>query len=210
MKSSHWREEIEFTPDPDNPMGIVRNVAFEMEKRGLSTILEIGCGQGRNAAWLAEKGFSVTGVDLIMKDLVLFREYAKKRGINPYIIQNDISHLSFKENQFDVVMSFHVLTFVPEHARPLVLQEVRRVLRPHGIFVAVERSQKDPDYKKGVEIERETYTFQGYTHHFFSGEELRELLSPMDVAVLRDMRIIDASHGSLHVHGVWTAVAVNK
>ena len=123
---------------------------------------------------------------------------------------NDISHLSFKENQFDVVMSFHVLTFVPEHARPLVLQEVRRVLRPHGIFVAVERSQKDPDYKKGVEIERETYTFQGYTHHFFSGEELRELLSPMDVAVLRDMRIIDASHGSLHVHGVWTAVAVNK
>ena len=210
MKTSHWRKEIEFEPDQKRPIALVKNVAFEMERRGFSDILEIGCGQGRNAAWLSEKGFSVTGIDLIMRDLLLFKEYAKKKGITPYIIQNDGSHLSFKGDQFHVVMSFHVLTFVTERVRPLVLQEVKRVLRPHGIFVAVERSQRDLDYKKGIEIERDTYTFQEYTHHFFSEKELRALVSPMDVVVLNGMRIIDKTHDSPHTHGIWLVVAINR
>ena len=210
MKSSHWKEEIDFEPDQETPMGIVKNVAHEMKKRGFSDVLEIGCGQGRNAAWLAGKGFSVTGVDFLMRDLLKFKIYAEKKCISPYIVQNDISHLSFKENQFDVVLSLHVLTFVTEDTRALVLQEVKRVLRPRGLLVAVERSPKDPDYRKGVEVERETYSFRGFTHHFFSELELKELLSPMEVVVLRDMRTIDTTHDSPHVHGVWVAVAVNK
>jgi len=210
VRTSFWQKERDLDLDQKEPMGIMKNVSFEMKKRNLSDVLELGCGRGRNCIWLARENFSVTGIDYNLRDLILLKDYVSPHGIPMNIVQNDVSALSFRENTFDVVLSLHVLTYIREEMRTKVAEEVKRVLRPEGLFVAVERSPKDPLYKQGREIEKETYLLQGIAHHFFSAQEFQTLLEPMEIAVIKESRTFDTSHDHLHIHGMWLVVAVNK
>ena len=161
MKTSYWKKEVNLDLDQEKPMGLVRNVAFEMEKRNLSDVLELGCGRGRNCIWLAKEHYSVTGIDYNLHDLLLVKEYVVTHNLSVPIVQNDVFPLSFKENTFDVILSFNVLTYITEETRKKFAKEVKNVLRPQGLFVLVERSPKDPLCKMGKEIEPETYFFEG-------------------------------------------------
>ena len=210
MKTSYWSKKMNLELDQEKPMGLVRNVAFEMKKRNLSDVLELGCGRGRNCIWLAREHYSVTGIDFNLDDLLLIKKYMRTHDLSVNIVQNDVSALSFKENTFDVVLSFNVLTYIREKMRKKVAEEVKRVLKPQGLFVLVERSPKDPLYRMGKEIELETYLFKGLAHHFFSSEEFQSLLSPMEIAVQKESRTIDTAHDLPHIHGVWVVVALNK
>lgn len=167
MKTSHWNKETNLELDQEKPMALMKNVAFEMKKRNLSDVLELGCGRGRNCIWLAKEHYSVTGIDYNLDDLSLVKEYTQAHDLSVNVAQNDVSALSFRENTFDVVLSLNVLTYIKEKIRKKVLKEVKMVLRPQGLFVLAERSPKDPLYRMGEEIEPETYLFKGLAHHFF-------------------------------------------
>ncbi|MBU7013934.1 MAG: class I SAM-dependent methyltransferase [Theionarchaea archaeon] len=210
MKTSFWEREALYDPDHQKPIRLVRNVVAEMRKRGMSDVLEVGCGKGRNCLYLARKGLNVTGVDSDCRTLLSFQELLREEGLSAAVACADISALPFIGECFDLIMFIHVLTFTRECARWKTLDEAKRVLKRGGILVLVERSQGDPLYQEGVQIERDTYRCQGITHHFFSKEELDSLLSPLKIAIMRESRTIDTSHGSPHVHGMWFCVAIDE
>jgi SAM-dependent methyltransferase len=210
VKTNFWERETPYDPDRKKPIRLVKNVAAEMKKRGMSDVLEIGCGKGRNCLYLAGEGLNVTGVDSDYKALLSFKAFLKEEGLFAAIACADIAALPFMRECFDLIMFIHVLTFVKEYARQQTLEEAKRVLRKGGIIVLVERSQRDPLYQEGVQVEKDTYTSRGVTHHFFPREELDSLLSPLKIAVMQESRIIDTVHGDLHVHGTWFCVALNE
>ncbi|MGC1120742.1 MAG: class I SAM-dependent methyltransferase [Candidatus Methanofastidiosia archaeon] len=210
MKTSFWEKETLYNPDHTKPIRLVKNVVAEMKKRGMSDVLEIGCGKGRNCLYLAGEGLNVTGVDSDYKTLLSFQELLREEGLSAAIACADMSALPFVRECFDLIMFIHVLTFVKEYARQQTLEEAKRVLREGGIMVLVERSQRDPLYQEGVQVEKDTYRCRGMTHHFFPKEELESLLSPLKIAVLRESRIIDTVHGNPHVHGIWFCIVLNE
>ena len=53
MKTSFWGDRTKYNPDVEQPVRVVENVVFELEKRGMSDVLEVGCGQGRNCIYLS-------------------------------------------------------------------------------------------------------------------------------------------------------------
>ena len=94
---------------------------------GLS-VLDIGCGTGRHALWLAAAGARVTGVDFSEGMLAAARQKPEATGIR--FLSHDLHlPLPFQE-EFDLVVSGLVL----EHIRDLAhfFREARRVLRPGG------------------------------------------------------------------------------
>ena len=96
--------------------------------RGQS-VLDLGCGTGRHAIWLAAAGAVVTGVDFSEGMLDEARRKARGAGID--FIQHDLHHpLPFLDRSFDVVVSGLVL----EHLRDLraFLREAYRVTRVRG------------------------------------------------------------------------------
>ena len=210
MIGGFWKKVGKYEVNQEKPTLLTRSVAREMKKRNLSRILELGCGRGRNSLYLAGEGFEVTGVDLNAEELLMLREYAIEKNMKVNLVQADVSELPLREDTFDVVLSLNVLTFIREHMRPQVIQEARRVLKPDGLFIAVERSLKDPTYGKGEELEPNTYRYKMAVQHFFSSQELQSLLSPLEVAVLSEFRIIDAAHDDPHIHGSWRIVAFNR
>lgn len=92
-------------------------------------MLEVGCGTGDFAGRLA----AVPGVDLVATDQSdRMVELASARGVRAR--HADVMHLPFADESFDVVAAMWMLYHVPDLHQALA--EVRRVLRPGGLFVA--------------------------------------------------------------------------
>jgi malonyl-CoA O-methyltransferase len=98
------------------------------DPRGLRA-LDLGCGTGRHALWLAAHGANVTAVDF---SAGMLDEARRKPGADTIrFLQYDLhALLPFADGEFDLVVSGLVL----EHLRTLDLffSETRRVLRPGG------------------------------------------------------------------------------
>ncbi|WP_274436524.1 class I SAM-dependent methyltransferase [Alicyclobacillus sp. ALC3] len=95
---------------------------------GLTRLLEIGAGPGHDSLFFQENGLDVTSVDLSpnMVDL------CKTKGLRAEVM--DFSHLSFPDDSFDAVWALNCLLHVRKAELPEVLTELRRVLRPGGLF----------------------------------------------------------------------------
>jgi SAM-dependent methyltransferase len=99
-----------------------------------ASILDIGCGYGRICHELNGLGYNnVIGVDISDK---MIRE-----GINRYphldLRQLVSKDMPFKDDSFDVVIAFAVLTCIPtDKGQRGLINSVLRVLKPNGLFHA--------------------------------------------------------------------------
>ncbi|HVX46443.1 MAG TPA: class I SAM-dependent methyltransferase [Mycobacteriales bacterium] len=65
----------------------------EAEHGGPGRALDLGCGSGAHTALLAERGWKVTGVDLVPKALRRARERIAQRGLTANFVQSDVTEL---------------------------------------------------------------------------------------------------------------------
>jgi SAM-dependent methyltransferase len=95
-------------------------------------ILDYGCGYGRTLAELAVAGYeNLVGVDF--SEAMLARSRVQVPG--PSLIRNDGRGLPFKDDCFDAVLLFAVLTCIPDdNEQRLLLAEAQRVLWPGGLL----------------------------------------------------------------------------
>lgn len=96
-----------------------------------SRILEVGCGTGRTACYLAEQGHDVTAVDLHHGMVAKAQRRAEALGLQVTFRQADACNLPFDKDQFDAVVVESVTNFA--EARRAV-PEYFRVLQPGGIL----------------------------------------------------------------------------
>ncbi len=96
-------------------------------------VLDLGCGGGFMAEALAARGAVVTGVDPSAEAVAAARRHAGETGVAIDYLLAAGEDLPFGDDSFDVVVSVDVL----EHVLDLggVVSEVRRVLRPGGLFL---------------------------------------------------------------------------
>lgn len=96
-------------------------------------ILEVGCGWGELAEWLARQ----TGAEVVATDLSpRMVELARERGIAARVA--DVRALPFPDGSFDVIVAAWMLYHVPE--LDAAVAELARVLRPGGTLVAITNS----------------------------------------------------------------------
>jgi len=97
-------------------------------------ILEVACGTGRFTVALAERGASVTGVDVSTP--MLERAQAKARASDlatqPSFLRGDAGRLPFADETFDAVLAMRFFHLADEPIR--FLRELRRVSRGPVVF----------------------------------------------------------------------------
>jgi len=92
------------------------------------TLLEIGAGPGRDSLFFAERGLRVTAVDLSPEMVRLCRD----KGLDAR--EMDMAELDFPDGSFDAVYALNCLLHIPKAELGAVLREIRRVLKPGGLF----------------------------------------------------------------------------
>jgi 2-polyprenyl-3-methyl-5-hydroxy-6-metoxy-1,4-benzoquinol methylase len=96
--------------------------------------LDLGCGEGRNALWLATLGWTVRGIDFSSVAIERGRQRAAEAGLDVDLRVRDV--LDLEDNAaFDLVLLSYLQLVPPE--RSVVLRAAARALAPGGTFLLV-------------------------------------------------------------------------
>ncbi|HEX4899975.1 MAG TPA: class I SAM-dependent methyltransferase [Pyrinomonadaceae bacterium] len=149
-------------------------------KRKVERVLDLGCGNGRNAMYFARQGFSASGLDVSTQAIEWAKDWSKREGLEIDFRVGDIEQLPFENETFDVVVSHGVLDHVPMPTARNAATEVHRVLKPGGLFYCDLRSTEDFEFGEGEEVAPNTFVVsegfeQGLVQHFFSEDETKAL-----------------------------------
>jgi SAM-dependent methyltransferase len=98
-------------------------------------ILDLGCGYGRHAIELVQRGLAVTGLDLSLPLLIRAADEAQKRALTVNFVHSDMRGLAF-DREFDG--AYCMLTsfgYFDEESNLKVAEGVARALKPGGRFL---------------------------------------------------------------------------
>lgn len=124
-----------------------------------SWVLDIGCGMGREAFCLHDKGFKITAIDVSEKVIETAKQFAleSKRNIE-FLLTNGLD-LPFESNTFDVVIIWSQTfgLFYEEENKINILKECNRVLKNNGILSFSGHDKKFleeeyPQYMDGIKF----------------------------------------------------------
>lgn len=129
--------------------------------------LDVACGTGRNAVFLASRGYAVDAIDQSVEGLRITRQNAEDRGVSERldVIQADATQFEYPEDRYDVV----AVSFFRTLDR---LGDLKAALQPGGHLFYQHHLRSDPPAERGPSTER---------YRFCSNELLRACL---DLTVL--------------------------
>ena len=200
-----FREQVERCAYNTAPVeALVRNVSYYLRDRhkpgemGGLHFAEMGCGAGPNLVWLAEKGIRVSGVDISPTALDLCRRNLTGRGLEDRIgelIEGSVTDVAMPDESLDGALESCVFQHLPKEDRVAAFREVDRLIKPGGVFVGHmlerqhtvfqghedEQLSDDPGTLQLEEGGSNIYLTNIGLSHFFTADEVRELLSGWSV-----------------------------
>ncbi|KAA0546931.1 class I SAM-dependent methyltransferase [Bacillus sp. BGMRC 2118] len=144
-----------------------RDVFLKMlQKEKLSNLLELGAGTGKDSLFLSEEGLQTMSTDISPEMVNLCRA----KGLEAKVM--DFANLDFPDHHFDCVWAMNCLLHVPKAHIHKVLTEIKRVLKPSGLFFM---GVYGGENSEGI-WEEDFYTPKRF-FSFFEDETIQELVS---------------------------------
>ncbi len=135
-----------------------------LHNRSFSHILEMGCGTGKNTAWLLQKTEKLTAVDF--SELMMAKAKEKMTANHVTFVQADINQpWDFAQDRYDLIG----FSLVLEHIEDLkkVFEKITRIISPNGLVYIGElhpcRQYKGSQAK--FETPEGTQLLTCFTHH---------------------------------------------
>ncbi len=137
-------------------------------------VLDVGCGTGENALFLARNGFTVFGIDLARGAIKSARAKAVERGVKATFEVGNALATGFEKDYFDNVIDSGLFHTFEDQYRPVYVAEIARVLRRRGKYFMLCFNDKEPtDWGGPRRVTR---------------EEIEETFSPrFDISYIRDV-----------------------
>lgn len=128
-------------------------------------VLDVACGSGYGSNYLMSKDARrVIGGDRAQEAIAQAKQYHKKDGIEFILL--DATRLPYKDDSFDVIVSFETIEHIPDYEK--YLSECRRVLKDGGTFICSTPNVTTLGAEKAV---------NPYHVNEFSSEQLSRTLS---------------------------------
>ncbi len=130
-----WAEDVDRTPGADDLL------VAETECLSPGRALDIGCGAGGNAVWLAEHGWQVTAIDFAGAAIENGRRLASNRGVQVEFVIAGAATFQ-PDGQYDLIISFYIQ--LPPDQRAQMLSVAAGALSPGGTLLFVGHDKSDP------------------------------------------------------------------
>ncbi|MCB1624599.1 MAG: class I SAM-dependent methyltransferase [Pseudomonadales bacterium] len=157
-------------PSHGDPNGIYHLLFDTLPKKSYARVLDWGVGHGAALiTWQQMHPESEChGVDLSAPCLKLAHQRAREHRMRLLLSQQDLEHLDFPDNHFDLIFFNFMLHELPPANTPALLREAHRVLKPAGLFAGHEFHVRPGDAFQNVLqrshawLNNETYSVPWY------------------------------------------------
>ena len=99
------------------PTSVARQLARLFRQEKVTTVLDAGCGSGRDVLFFAREGFTATGLDISAHALRWAREQAADTGVPIALIAGDLLATNLAPGSFDAVVAVHLIHLQPDRLR---------------------------------------------------------------------------------------------
>jgi SAM-dependent methyltransferase len=127
VKKTYWDKRYRegFYPQKTEPHALLQKFWKEITGK---YVLDLAMGNGRDALYLAEKGFLVTGVDSSSEAIKRAAASMSGPGISMWPVLGDAESLPYKEGVFDCVIVFYFL-------ERKIMEQIRSLARKGGMLM---------------------------------------------------------------------------
>jgi tellurite methyltransferase len=170
----------------------VAEVVPRLRDRGTRRVLDLGCGPGRHAVLLAAAGFETHALDASAGAIESASAAATRAGVDLMLRPGDLVTLPYPDGYFDYVLAFNVVYHGSEQTLQRTLGEIRRVLRPRGLYQCTMLSKRNVEYRRGQEISPNTFIQlngagdKSHPHLYTDAHDLLRLHAGFDLLFAND------------------------
>ncbi len=145
-------------------------------------VLDVGCGEGFYAIYLASKEFDVTGIDISENAITNAKENAAKQNVKVKFIAIDIIDLDKINNKFDFIFEWAILHHIIPKQRQKYVENIKGILNKGGKYLSLCFNNQNPDFGakgKKLRIIPEGAKMPAGTRLYYSSlEEIKQLFEP--------------------------------
>ena len=182
-----------FYSDKKKPIPFFKNIPDEnlvsyfdrgIFKKGKA--LDIGCGNGRNSFYLAERGFEVYGIDFSKNSIEWGNQITKEKAVKVNFLCQSIFHFKAEPESFDYIYDSGCFHHIKPHRRSQYLNTILKYLKPDGYFAMACFNLKGGANISDYEVYRD-YSMHGGLG--FSEYKLKTILeSYFEIIEFREMK----------------------
>jgi len=173
------------------------------------TVLDIGCGYGRDALYLRGRlGLKVSGIDSAPKAIEL-ADSARDSAQCADVYFSCADFLKLKAERYDILYVSNVYQLLEPEDRKKFREKVKKMLKADGLFFLSAHSANDPQHRgtgRPHPTEQNTI-YDGKYLHLCTGEELRKDFGFLDIKVLKEHEYMEPrADGATHHHISWILI----
>jgi len=155
-----------------------------------ATILDIGCGSGRDMRWFRERGFKPTGFERSPSLAEMARSHS-----GCAVIEGDFEIYDFSGLSADAVVLTGALVHIPQERLGQVLEHILESLIPGGHALITLKEGRDP-----------TETSHGRTFYLWQDPDLRHIFAALNLTVVEFSRDVSKVRDT----DIWLGYVVKK
>ncbi|MEA2098227.1 MAG: class I SAM-dependent methyltransferase [Patescibacteria group bacterium] len=174
--------------------------SFSLISAKHKTLLDLGCGLGRDAMYFARKNLKVTAVDFSDTGL----DKISRNIDNLTVVNQKIDNLKFKANSFDVIYTHLSLHYFDDQTTTQIFNKLYLISKQNGLIFIKCKSTDDDLFGKGKKIAPNMYYRNNHIRHFFTKEYMRDKLSKFEIIKIRKTSSVYHTYKSSFIEAVAT------
>ncbi len=147
------------------------------------TVLDMGMGEGRNAVFLAQKGYKVTGIDIssvaVKKAYLLAQEF----GVKIKGVVASLKEYKIQPNSFDAIVCFY-------YVDKSLVEKIKTWLKPGGVLIYEAYTLREKSKRKRNTLDDENFLKEQELLRLFSGMRVLKYEEPLHEKEFRSSIIL--------------------
>lgn len=179
--TQYWNVFYENKPKIEHPSLFAKAIAEDLVPS--RTVLDLGCGNGRDSLYFHSLGLNVTAIDASDRVIEMLQNAHSDENIC-FICDDFVCSSMIYAGQYDYCYSRFSLHAINEEQENDMIKNVYKVLKKGGKFFIEVRSIHDTLYGKGKEVGKNAYIYNGHYRRFIEKDVLEHKLKEVGFTIL--------------------------